>query len=61
MRYGLLVNMADVYDSYKLFSYMVSAGGAVCAGGDREAVGPRGTAAPTAEEQGTKHKRYTAV
>lgn len=35
----------DVYDSYKLFSDMVTAGADVCAGGDREAVGPRGTAA----------------
>ena len=35
-----------IYDSYKLFSDMASAGGAVCAGGNRAAVGPRGTAAP---------------
>ena len=37
---------SDLYDSYKLFSDMVTVGGAVCAGGDREAVGPQGTAAP---------------
>lgn len=40
---------AEIYDSYKLFSDMVSAGGDVCAGGHREAVGPQGTAAPSAE------------
>ena len=34
-----------MYDSYKLFSDMVTAGADVCAGGNREAVGPRGTAA----------------
>ena len=37
---------ADIYDSYKLFSDMVTEGGAVCAGGDRVAVGPQGTASP---------------
>jgi hypothetical protein len=34
-----------VYDSYKLFSDMVTAGADVCAGGHRSAVGPQGTAA----------------
>ena len=35
---------AEIYDSYKLFSDLVTQGGDVCAGGDRVAVGPRGTA-----------------
>ena len=39
---------AEIYDSYKLFSDLVSQGGDVCAGGDRAAVGPQGTAAPPA-------------
>ncbi len=45
-----------VYDSYRLFADMAGpVGSGVCAGGDREAVGPRGTApaqaeAPKAEE-----------
>ncbi len=45
-----------VYDSYRLFADMAgSAGAGVCAGGDREAVGPRGTApAPPAAEQAGK-------
>lgn len=34
----------NVYDSYRLFSDMVTAGADVCAGGNRAAVGPRGTA-----------------
>ena len=38
---------SKVYDSYTLFSDMVSAGGDVCAGVTARAVGPRGTAAPT--------------
>jgi hypothetical protein len=41
-----------VYDSYRLFADMLGpAGAAVCAGGNRGAVGPRGTAAAPAEPQ----------
>lgn len=34
--------LASIYDSYKLFSDMVTVGGDVCAGGDREAAGAPG-------------------
>ena len=42
---------AKVYDSYKLFSDMVSAGGAVCAGGDRASGGAPGNGGPSAGDQ----------
>lgn len=38
--------VASIYDSYKLFSDMASAGGAVCAGGNRGAVGPQQKTTP---------------
>lgn len=43
----------NIYDSYRLFADLAGAdGAAVCAGGNREAVGPRGTAAvPDAQPQ----------
>ncbi len=52
---------SEVYDSYKLFSDMVTAGGDVCAGGDREAVGPRGTASPPADDQEQKKALVLAM
>ena len=42
---------AKVYDSYKLFSDMVSAGGAVCAGGNRASGGAPGNGGPSAGDQ----------
>lgn len=46
-----------VYDSYRLFADLSgSAGAGVCAGGDRVAVGPRGTA-PTPVEQQEQQKQ----
>lgn len=42
---------AKVYDSYKLFSDMVSAGGAVCAGGNRVSGGAPGNGSPSAGDQ----------
>lgn len=45
---------AKVYDSYKLFSDMVSAGGAVCAGGDRASGGAPGNGGPSAGDQGKR-------
>lgn len=47
-----------IYDSYKLFSDMVTAGGDVCAGGHRAAVGPQGTAPPPAD---TRSERKLAA
>ena len=44
-----------VYDSYRLFADMAgSAGAGVCAGGNRGAVGPRGTAPAPEETQQTE-------
>lgn len=42
---------AKVYDSFKLFSDMVSAGGAVCAGGNRVSGGAPGNGGPSAGDQ----------
>lgn len=42
---------AKVYDSYKLFSDMVSAGGAVCAGGNRASGGAPGNDGPAGDDQ----------
>lgn len=55
--------LGNVYDSYKLFSDMVTAGGDVCAGGDRAAVGPQGTAAPPDGDQNRRqlHQRLVDV
>lgn len=39
---------ANVYDSYKLFSDMATAGGAVCAGGNRVSGGAPGNGTPSA-------------
>ena len=51
-----------IYDSYRLFADMAgTAGAGVCAGGDRAAVGPRGTApAATGPEQAEKEKEIEA-
>ena len=43
---------SKVYDSYKLFSDLATAGGRLCRGGPSLTVGPRGTAvAPAVDEQ----------
>lgn len=42
---------SKVYDSYKLFSDLVSAGGAVCAGGNRVSGGAPGNGGPSAGDQ----------
>lgn len=45
---------AKIYDSYKLFSDMVTAGGAVCAGGNRASGGAPGNGSPPADDQAQK-------
>ncbi len=45
---------SEVYDSYKLFSDMVTAGGDVCAGGDRVSGGAPGNGVPAADDQERK-------
>lgn len=45
---------SEVYDSYKLFSDMVTAGGDVCAGGDRASGGAPGNGVPAAADQEQK-------
>ncbi len=45
---------SEVYDSYKLFSDMVTAGGDVCAGGDRASGGAPGNGVPAADDQQKK-------
>ena len=55
---------SEVYDSYKLFSDMVTAGGAVCAGGDRAsggAPGDGGAASCGLDERGCLLARLAAV
>ena len=47
---------SKVYDSYKLFSDMVSAGGAVCAGGNRASGGAPGNGGPDAHDQQAKKR-----
>lgn len=52
---------AKIYDSYRLFSDMLGSPGAgVCAGGNRGAVGPRGTA-PAPGKPNVKEEVYEAV
>lgn len=46
---------SKVYDSYKLFSDLATAGGRLCRGGPAEPVGPRGTAATSAVDE--QHQR----
>lgn len=45
---------SEVYDSYKLFSDMVTAGGDVCAGGDRASGGAPGNGVAAADDQEQK-------
>ena len=45
---------AEVYDSYKLFSDMVTAGGDVCAGGDRASGGAPGNGVAAEDDQELK-------
>ena len=45
---------AEVYDSYKLFSDMVTAGGDVCAGGNRASGGAPGNGVPAEDDQEQK-------
>lgn len=45
---------SEVYDSYKLFSDMVTAGGDVCAGGDRVSGGAPGNGVPDGGDQELK-------
>ena len=55
---------SNLYDSYRLFSDMVTAGGAVCAGGDRAgggAPGNGGAASGGQEERGLLLERLAAV
>ena len=47
---------SKVYDSYKLFSDMVSAGGDVCAGGNRASGGAPGNGGPDAHDQQVKKR-----
>lgn len=47
---------SKVYDSYKLFSDMVSAGGDVCAGGNRVSGGAPGNGGPDAHDQQVKKR-----
>ena len=47
---------SKVYDSYKLFSDMVSAGGDVCAGGNRASDGAPGNGGPDAHDQQAKKR-----
>ena len=47
---------SKVYDSYKLFSDMVSADGAVCAGGNRVSGGAPGNGGPDAHDQQAKKR-----
>ena len=47
---------SKVYDSYKLFSDMVSAGGDVCAGGNRASGGAPGNGGPDVHDQQVKKR-----
>ena len=47
---------SEVYDSYKLFSDMVTAGGDVGAGGNRESGGAPGNGVPAADDQEQKQQ-----
>lgn len=47
---------SKVYDSYKLFTDMVSAGGDVCAGGNRVSGGAPGNGGPPARDQEAKKR-----
>ena len=47
---------SKVYDSYKLFSNMVSAGGDVCAGGNRASGGAPGNGGPDVHDQQVKKR-----
>lgn len=52
---------SEVYDSYKLFSDMVTAGGDVCAGGDRVSGGAPGNGVPAADDQEQKQQLVLAM
>lgn len=52
---------SEVYDSYKLFSDMVTAGGDVCAGGDRVSGGAPGNGVAAADDREQKRQLVLAM
>lgn len=52
---------SEVYDSYKLFSDMVTAGGDVCAGGDRASGGAPGNGVAAEDDQEQKKELALAL